>query len=106
MGPSLTMGPLLQKYLSGLLGLPHCGEQVAEAGNHAGTCPVIKGEVKRRAIIRIGNSAIIVAVLVPGGFRLLVHFNRSVFLLSGLAIVVRNAAISTCSCHTLSTQAG
>ena len=39
-------------------------------------------------------------------FRLLVDFNRSVFLLSGLATVVRNAAIFTCSRHTLSTQAG
>ena len=62
------MGPLSQKYISGLLGLPYCREQVAEAGSHAGTCPVIGGEVKRRAIIRIANSAIIVAVLVSRGF--------------------------------------
>ncbi len=62
------MGPLSQKYLSGLLGLPHCGEQVAEAGSHAGTYPVVGGEVKRRTTIRIANSAIIVAVLVSRGF--------------------------------------
>ena len=102
------MGPLSQKCLSGLLGLRYSGEQVGETGSHAGTCPVIGGEVRRRPTIRIANSAIVVAVLVSRGFerfRLLVYFIRSEFLLPVLATAVRNATIFTCSGHILSTQA-
>lgn len=61
-------GPVVAKYLSGLPDLPHSGEQVAEAGGHAGACPVIGGEVKRRPTIRIANSTRIGAVLVLKGF--------------------------------------
>ena len=61
--------------------------------------------MRRRPTIRIGNSAIVVAVLVSRGFDCSFIFIRSEFLLPVLATAVRNATIFTCSGHILSTQA-